>query len=223
MSAPTVQSSSTWRAARDGALPGSRTTTCAGCSATCSRCACSTSACCRSSARDASASTAPRTGQEAADHRLRRTALRDTRLGASRAARDRRVAVARHDDQGADLPAHRATRGDVLIGRQMPCHFSDRQRALRVAWSSVIGTQLPHAMGAAWAARSSSSTTTVMRGLPRRRCVLVRRFPRRRQLRRRVPACRWCSSARTTSGRSRCRSSGRRPRRASRSRRWRNS
>ena len=42
--------------------------------------------------------------------------------------------------------------GDVLIGRQMPCHFSDR-RVLSVAWSSVIGTQLPHAMGAAWAAR----------------------------------------------------------------------
>ena len=42
--------------------------------------------------------------------------------------------------------------GDVLIGRQMPCHFSDR-KVLTVAWSSVIGTQLPHAMGAAWAAR----------------------------------------------------------------------
>jgi pyruvate dehydrogenase E1 component alpha subunit/2-oxoisovalerate dehydrogenase E1 component alpha subunit len=42
--------------------------------------------------------------------------------------------------------------GDVLIGRQMPCHFSDR-RVRSVAWSSVIGTQLPHAMGAAWAAK----------------------------------------------------------------------
>ena len=42
--------------------------------------------------------------------------------------------------------------GDVLMGRQMPCHFSDR-RVRVVAWSSVIGTQLPHAMGAAWAAR----------------------------------------------------------------------
>lgn len=42
--------------------------------------------------------------------------------------------------------------GDVLIGRQMPCHFSDR-RVRTVAWSSVIGTQLPHAMGAAWAAK----------------------------------------------------------------------
>ncbi len=42
--------------------------------------------------------------------------------------------------------------GDVLIGRQMPCHFSDR-KVKTVAWSSVIGTQLPHAMGAAWAAK----------------------------------------------------------------------
>ena len=42
--------------------------------------------------------------------------------------------------------------GDVLIGRQMPMHFSDR-RVNTVAWSSVIGTQLVHAMGAAWAAK----------------------------------------------------------------------
>lgn len=41
---------------------------------------------------------------------------------------------------------------DVLIGRQMPMHFSDR-RVNSVAWSSVIGTQLVHAMGAAWAAK----------------------------------------------------------------------
>jgi len=42
--------------------------------------------------------------------------------------------------------------GDVLLGRQMPCHFSDR-KVRTVAWSSVIGTQLPHAMGAAYAAK----------------------------------------------------------------------
>jgi pyruvate dehydrogenase E1 component alpha subunit/2-oxoisovalerate dehydrogenase E1 component alpha subunit len=42
--------------------------------------------------------------------------------------------------------------GDVLIGRQMPMHFSDRA-VNTVAWSSVIGTQLVHAMGAAWAAK----------------------------------------------------------------------
>lgn len=42
--------------------------------------------------------------------------------------------------------------GDVLIGRQMPCHFSDRKVNV-VAWSSCIGTQLVHAMGAAWGAK----------------------------------------------------------------------
>ena len=48
--------------------------------------------------------------------------------------------------------------GDVLIGRQMPCHFSDR-RVRSVAWSSVIGTQLVHAMGAAWAAQLRKEDT----------------------------------------------------------------
>jgi pyruvate dehydrogenase E1 component subunit alpha len=52
-------------------------------------------------------------------------------------------------------------RGDVLIGRQMPCHFSDR-RVLTVAWSSVIATQLPHAMGAAWAAKLQKHDTVMM-------------------------------------------------------------
>jgi len=42
--------------------------------------------------------------------------------------------------------------GDVLIGRQMPMHFSD-VKVRSVAWSSVIATQLPQAMGAAWAAK----------------------------------------------------------------------
>src|SRR5437773_4367184 len=51
--------------------------------------------------------------------------------------------------------------GDVLIGRQMPCHFSDR-KVLTVAWSSVIGTQLPQAMGAAWAARILKHDTVCM-------------------------------------------------------------
>jgi pyruvate dehydrogenase E1 component alpha subunit/2-oxoisovalerate dehydrogenase E1 component alpha subunit len=51
--------------------------------------------------------------------------------------------------------------GDVLIGRQMPCHYSDR-RVLTVAWSSVIATQLPHAMGAAWAAKLMKHDTVMM-------------------------------------------------------------
>ncbi len=52
--------------------------------------------------------------------------------------------------------------GDVLIGRQMPMHFSDRA-VNAVAWSSVIGTQLVHAMGAAWAAKLTK-TSDVMVG-----------------------------------------------------------
>lgn len=51
--------------------------------------------------------------------------------------------------------------GDVLIGRQMPCHFSDR-RVRSVAWSSVIGTQLVHAMGAAWAAQLKGDDAVMM-------------------------------------------------------------
>ncbi|HSP07565.1 MAG TPA: thiamine pyrophosphate-dependent dehydrogenase E1 component subunit alpha [Acidobacteriota bacterium] len=39
---------------------------------------------------------------------------------------------------------------DVLKGRQMPSHYSYRP-AHFVSWSSCIGTQLPHAVGAAWA------------------------------------------------------------------------
>ncbi|NOT32614.1 MAG: thiamine pyrophosphate-dependent dehydrogenase E1 component subunit alpha [Candidatus Eisenbacteria bacterium] len=51
--------------------------------------------------------------------------------------------------------------GDVLIGRQMPMHFSDR-RVRSVAWSSVIGTQLPHAVGAAWAAKLRREDTVMI-------------------------------------------------------------
>ncbi|MDP9148683.1 MAG: thiamine pyrophosphate-dependent dehydrogenase E1 component subunit alpha [Myxococcota bacterium] len=43
--------------------------------------------------------------------------------------------------------------GDVLKGRQMPSHQSGRA-IHQVSWSSCIGTQLPHAVGAAWAMRS---------------------------------------------------------------------
>jgi pyruvate dehydrogenase E1 component alpha subunit/2-oxoisovalerate dehydrogenase E1 component alpha subunit len=51
--------------------------------------------------------------------------------------------------------------GDVLIGRQMPMHFSDL--AVRsVAWSSVIGTQLPQAMGTAWAAKLQKKDDVVI-------------------------------------------------------------
>src|SRR6266852_267281 len=41
---------------------------------------------------------------------------------------------------------------DVLKGRQMPSHMSGRTANV-VSWSSCIGTQLTHAVGAAWAAK----------------------------------------------------------------------
>lgn len=41
---------------------------------------------------------------------------------------------------------------DVLKGRQMPSHMASR-RERQVSWSSCIATQLPHAVGAAYAAR----------------------------------------------------------------------
>ena len=41
---------------------------------------------------------------------------------------------------------------DVLKGRQMPSHYADR-RVGYVSWSSCIATQLPQAVGAAWAAK----------------------------------------------------------------------
>jgi pyruvate dehydrogenase E1 component alpha subunit/2-oxoisovalerate dehydrogenase E1 component alpha subunit len=43
----------------------------------------------------------------------------------------------------------------------MPCHFSDR-KVRSVAWSSVIGTQLVHAMGAAWAAKLQRTNEVMM-------------------------------------------------------------
>ncbi|MEO7092006.1 MAG: thiamine pyrophosphate-dependent dehydrogenase E1 component subunit alpha [Polyangiales bacterium] len=42
--------------------------------------------------------------------------------------------------------------GDVLKGRQMPSHMSGKA-VHQVSWSSVIGPQIPQAVGAAWAAK----------------------------------------------------------------------
>ena len=42
--------------------------------------------------------------------------------------------------------------GDETKGRQMPSHMASR-RVNQVSWSSCIGTQLPQAVGAAWAAK----------------------------------------------------------------------
>ncbi|MCS7311755.1 MAG: thiamine pyrophosphate-dependent enzyme, partial [Acidobacteria bacterium] len=53
------------------------------------------------------------------------------------------------------------TQDDILKGRQMPCHYSDR-RVHHVAWSSCIGNQVPQAVGAALAARYMGDSVVVM-------------------------------------------------------------
>lgn len=50
--------------------------------------------------------------------------------------------------------------GDTLRGRQMPCHPSER-RFRFVSMSSCIGTQIPHATGAALAAKHRGDGTVV--------------------------------------------------------------
>lgn len=51
--------------------------------------------------------------------------------------------------------------GDVTKGRQMPSHQAARS-VNQVSWSSVIGTQLPQAVGAALAAKLQKHDTVVM-------------------------------------------------------------
>ncbi|MGQ0554303.1 MAG: thiamine pyrophosphate-dependent dehydrogenase E1 component subunit alpha [Planctomycetota bacterium] len=50
---------------------------------------------------------------------------------------------------------------DPTHGRQMPCHFSSAEHHY-VSLSSVIGTQIPQAMGAAWAAKIKGHRTAVL-------------------------------------------------------------
>ena len=50
---------------------------------------------------------------------------------------------------------------DPTHGRQMPCHFSSAEHHY-VSLSSVIATQIPQAMGAAWAAKIKRHKTVVM-------------------------------------------------------------
>jgi len=50
---------------------------------------------------------------------------------------------------------------DPTHGRQMPCHFSSAEHHY-VSLSSVIATQIPQAMGAAWAAKIKGHDTVVM-------------------------------------------------------------
>jgi pyruvate dehydrogenase E1 component alpha subunit/2-oxoisovalerate dehydrogenase E1 component alpha subunit len=50
---------------------------------------------------------------------------------------------------------------DILKGRQMPSHMSGRQ-VHQASWSSCVGTQLPHAVGAAWAAKMKKDPVVVV-------------------------------------------------------------
>ncbi len=51
--------------------------------------------------------------------------------------------------------------GDLTKGRQMPSHPASKETN-HVSWSSVIGTQLPQAVGVAWAAQLKGDDTVVM-------------------------------------------------------------
>ncbi len=51
--------------------------------------------------------------------------------------------------------------GDITKGRQMPSQQAARS-VNHVSWSSCIGTQLPQAVGAAWAAKLKGDDTVVM-------------------------------------------------------------
>jgi pyruvate dehydrogenase E1 component alpha subunit/2-oxoisovalerate dehydrogenase E1 component alpha subunit len=53
------------------------------------------------------------------------------------------------------------TAASVEAGRSMPCHYSDRERSV-VSWSSCMATQLPHAVGMAYAARYRGSEDIAM-------------------------------------------------------------
>jgi pyruvate dehydrogenase E1 component alpha subunit/2-oxoisovalerate dehydrogenase E1 component alpha subunit len=52
-------------------------------------------------------------------------------------------------------------RGDPTKGRQMPSHQADR-RVNQVSWSSAIGSQLPQAVGAAYAAKLRGEERVVL-------------------------------------------------------------
>jgi pyruvate dehydrogenase E1 component alpha subunit len=51
--------------------------------------------------------------------------------------------------------------GDIHKGHQMPCHYSHK-KFNHVAWSSCMATQLPHAVGTAYAMKLSKEKKVVM-------------------------------------------------------------
>jgi pyruvate dehydrogenase E1 component alpha subunit/2-oxoisovalerate dehydrogenase E1 component alpha subunit len=67
--------------------------------------------------------------------------------------------------RGFPLPTYLAqvygNAGDLLKGRQMPSHMSGKQ-VNQVSWGSCIGTQIPQAVGAAWAAKMRGDRAVVL-------------------------------------------------------------
>jgi pyruvate dehydrogenase E1 component alpha subunit len=68
------------------------------------------------------------------------------------ALRESSIMLARGFPLASYIAQYFGNAGDVLKGRQMPSHMSGRS-VNQVAWSSCMATQLPHAVGAAWAAK----------------------------------------------------------------------
>lgn len=68
------------------------------------------------------------------------------------ALRESALALTRGLSLGQYLSQLFGNRADLLKGRQMPSHHAGRAQN-HVSWSSAIGTQLPHAVGAAMAAK----------------------------------------------------------------------
>ncbi len=66
------------------------------------------------------------------------------------ALREQSVALVRGFSLAAFIAQVFGNSGDVLKGRQMPSHHAARS-VNHVSWSSNIGTQIPQAVGAAWA------------------------------------------------------------------------
>ncbi len=134
------------------------------------------------------------------DHRRRAGASAPEDWFVPGAARDRRGAVPRAaaaHAHGADVrqrQRHRPGPADALSTRA-------RAPATTSSMSSCVATQLPHATGIAMAARIKGEDGGA--GLLRRRRHQRGGLPRRRSTSPRSSRRRWCSSARTTSGRSR--------------------
>jgi pyruvate dehydrogenase E1 component alpha subunit/2-oxoisovalerate dehydrogenase E1 component alpha subunit len=77
------------------------------------------------------------------------------------ALREQSVMLARGFPLRAFIAQVFGNAGDVLKGRQMPSHPSGRA-VHQVSWSSCIGSQIPQAVGAAWAMRARRSSAVAV-------------------------------------------------------------